>query len=290
MKYFAALIAGCFACAAQDSTSIALSNGVQIQVSADFGHPTGEEALTVEMARASGDSFYRIFRDQNHLVVFAYELVVNLGAGGDSLLVTARSAGDDFARRYPNADSGKPSPTLSAPRELGPLTTGRSATLQLFEVPGMGLSVSETIRVKMNQDVRTSGAFHFSGVQVFVEKNLVSGAPPASAVAGRFAMFYIPGRGGYFFSTQPVADRPFINAGTIDGDHMDFSIDNEMFHVTADAPIAGGRESSGLWVYHDPSYKPDGKWTLDLRGAVTAQSAGDVFFNAASDTLAWWLR
>ncbi len=289
MKYLAALMAGCFACAAQDSTTIALSNGVQIQLSANFGHPTGEETLTVEMARASGDSFYRIFRDQNHLVVFAYELVVDLGAGGDSLLVTAKSAGDDFARQYPNADSGKPSPTLSQPRELGPLATGREATLQLFEVPGMGLSVSETIRVKMNQEGK-AGAFRFSGVQVFVDKNLVSGPPPASAVAGRFAMFYIPGRGGYFFSTQPVADRPFLNAGTIDADHMDFSIDNQMFHVTADAPIMGRAESSGLWVYHDASYKPEGKWTLDLRGATTVQSAADAFFDAASDTLAWWLR
>ena len=246
--------------------------------------------LTVEMVRASGNSFYRIFWDQNHLAVYAYELAVDLGAGGDSLLVTAKPAEDEFASRYLHADAGKPVPSLSAEQDLGPLASGRSATLALFEIPGVGLTVSETIQAKMNQSGGAGGALHFAGIQVFVEKNLVSGPAPKASVSGRFAMFYIPGRGGYFFSTQPVPNRAFLNAGSIDRNHMDFSLDNETFHVIANAPIITQSESSGLWVFHDASYKPSGTWTLDLRSPAITQSAPDAFFAAASDTLSWWLQ
>lgn len=289
IEHVAALIAVGLSCAAQDTTTVGLSNGVQIEVTASFGHPTGEETLTVEMARASGNSFYRIFRDQNHLAVYAYELVVDLGAGGENLMVNAKPVEDAFGHRYANADGGKPVPSLPTEHELGPLASGQSATLTLFEIPGMGLAISETIKAKLNQSGGAGGALHFAGIQVFVEKKLISGPAPKASVSGRFAMFYIPGRGGYFFSTQPVPDRAFINAGSIDGKHLDFSLDNETFHVTADAPIVTQSESSGLWVYHDAAYVPSGTWTLDLHGTTTAQSAADAFFTAASDTLNWWL-
>src|ERR1700733_1690311 len=103
----------------QISSLISGSNGVQIEITADLGKPTGQEQLTVEMARASGNSFYRIFRDQNKLAVFAYELTVDLASGGNALVATAKPVENEFAARYPNADAGKPVPSLSADHPLG---------------------------------------------------------------------------------------------------------------------------------------------------------------------------
>ena len=296
--HFAALVASAVACAAQESSTIALSNGARIEVTAGFGHPTGEETLTVEMARASGNSFYRIFWDQNHLAVYAYELALDLAPGGDRVLAAAKPAEEEFASHYPNADAGKPVPTLSEVHDLGPLGSGQSATLGLFEIPGVGLAVSETLQVKLNQSGGTGGPLRLAGIQVFADKNagkgtereLVSGPAPKASVAGRYVMFYIPGRGAYFFSAEPVSDRAFVEAGSVDHNQMDFSIDNEAFHVTADAPILTQPESGDVWVYHDPAYKPSGNWTLDLTGATTAQSAENAFFTAASDSLSWWLE
>lgn len=285
----AALVAGCFACAAQDNSTIVLSNGAQIEAAASFGHPTGEQTLNVEMARSSGNSFYRIFWDQNHLAVFAYEIAVDLTAGGDRLLATAKPVEDEFAHLYPDADAGKPVPTLSSDHDLGPLATGESATIPLFNIPGMGLDVSDAIRVKLNQSGGGAGPLRFSGLQIATDREQISGTGRAS-VSGRYAMFYIPGRGAYIFSAQPVAGRGFIDAGIITGTRMDFSIDNESFHVTAGEPILTRPESGDVWVYHDAGYRPSGNWTLQLSGANTAQSAADTFFTAASDSLGWWLR
>ena len=71
--------------AAADSENVTLSNGIQMSIHTTLGKPTGQTSVVIEMERASGDSFFRIFRDQNHLAVFAYELEV------------ARSGADGFA-------------------------------------------------------------------------------------------------------------------------------------------------------------------------------------------------
>ena len=280
MKACAGLIFA-LACHAQISSTVSLNNGVRLQVSADLGHPTGQEQITVEMSRASGNSFYRIFWDQNHLAVYAYELAVDLTPDGKALRVSAKMATDEFARRYPNADAGKPVPTLTEDRELGTLASGQSANLGLFEIPGMGLAVSETIHVIIGGEAG-GGALRLSGLRVATDDKLIAG-PAGGAVAGRYAMFYIPGRGGFFFSTEPVPGRAFVKAGIYDGTRMSFTVDNIDYECLADRPIRNG--GGELWVLHDASYQPAGTWTLDLQ-----RPGREQFFVAASDSLGWWLQ
>src|ERR1700727_933455 len=115
MRLFLILVfAAC--CNAQVSARVSLSNGTQVSIAtrADNGTPV---TLKTSLAPASGDSFYRIFRDENNLAVFAYELEVARTADGQNFRVTARAATEAFAVKYPNADGGKPTPTLSSPLE-----------------------------------------------------------------------------------------------------------------------------------------------------------------------------
>ena len=262
---------------AQLSSSISLSNGVGIDVSANLGQPTGQQTLTVEMARASGNSFYRIFWDQNHLAVYGYELQVELTTGGNALTAVAKPAGDQFAARYPNADAGKPVPTLSADQILGPLGSGQSATLDLFEIPGMGLHLTETVRVQFGAETG-GGALKFSSLRVAIDQKQVAGPAPGS-VAGRYAMFYLPGRGGFFFATEPAPG--FAKTGAIDGNRMRFTVDNVEYDCVSTAPIHG--TGGDLWVLHDASYKPEGNWTH-----ARDQLEREDFFMAAADSLGWW--
>ena len=278
----------------QVSSLINVSNGVQLEVAADFGKPTGQQQLTVEMARASGNSFYRIFRDQNKLTVFAYELKVDLASGGQALVATAKPVENEFAARYPNADAGKPVPTLSADHTMGPLNSGDSAFLGLFEIPGMGVKLTDTVRVKLNVNANAgkAGSLRLAGAQVSMNGQRVSGPSPPASVTGKFLMIYLPGRGGYFFSLEPVTGLPFVNAGTIEGRRMKFTVDNANFECTATQPILANSESDGangqVWLYHDPSYVPEGNWTQDPHSPARSESEG--FFTAAADSLGWWLR
>ena len=287
MKFATVLMAASLVALGQASSLITISNGVQLEVTADFGKPTGQEQLAVEMARASGNSFYRIFRDQNKLTVFAYELRLDLASGGDALTATAKPAEDEFAARYPNADGGKPVPTLSAEHALGPLNSGQTAFLDLFEIPGMGIKLTDTVRVKLNQSTGGAGPLRLAGLRVTLNRLPISGAPPPSAVVGKFVMFYLPGRGGFFLSSEPVEGRPFVNAGTIEGARMRFTVDNDNYECTASQPILPNAANGQVWVFHDPAYVPEGNWTQDPH---RSSAGAEQFFTAGSDSLGWWLR
>ena len=284
MKRGAALLLWIAYAAAQTST-ISLSNGVKIEVSTSLGLPTGQQSISVEMVRASGDSFYRIFRDQNHLAVFAYELAFDLL--NDRLRVTGRPAETAFAARYSSADGGKPVPTLMSEQQIGLLSSGQKAEIGLFQLEGMGLKVIDTIHMLIDEH-NESGHIRLVGLHVSMNNTPLHGAG-AFPVSGRYAMFYIPGHGGFFFSTEAVAGRPFMAAGSIDRDRMTFTIDNETYDVTASAPILSNPDSSALWVYHDPNYRPAGTWTQNRDTASAKHSAASDFFVAASDSLDWWL-
>jgi len=237
------------------------------------------------MARAGGNSFYRIIRDQNQLAVYAYQLVFDLSGNGSAVMATAQPYDNQFVERFPYADAGKPTPTLSAPAALGPITSGHSARIDLFSIPGMGLEVSETISVRIDHPSR-GGSLRFSGLNVFLNGKQVAGGQQQS-VSGRFAMFYVPRHGAYFFATSDPG-HGFLKSGTISGDRMSFTIDNDQYDAYAGSPILGTQAPSGdLWVLHDPDYRPGGSWTAHRDSNV---SPTDQFFAAASDSLSWWLK
>lgn len=270
---------------AQDASTITLDNGVEIHVDANFGQPTGQENLTVQMVRGEPDHFYRIFRDQNQLAVYAYELSFDLSGNGAAVGATAQPYGEHFIQQFPLADGGKPTPTLAEPRPIGPLGGGQAATLDLFEIPGVGLHVTETISVQMDAR-RVPGPLRFTDLEITVNGKIIPVAEQLP-VSGQFVMFYLPGRGGYFFSLSDPG-HGFLKAGTIDGERMKFSVDNDSYECAASQPILTRPSSGEVWVLHVPDYKPGGNWTTHPRSGQT-RPAEDQFFAAASDSLSWWL-
>ena len=264
----------------QASSTISLSNGATLRIHTTFGKP--------EMAPASGNSFYRIFRDQSSLFVYAYELAVDRPAEGHEFRLTIKPAGDAFAAQFPNADGGKPTPTLSEPRQLPPLTSGKSASIDVFELPGTGEKVVDTVELEIDAGSKTAGGqLRFDGLKVSAGQKVISTAQ-AQAVGGRYVMFYLPGRGGYFFATEAPPGYAFVQAGSIDGAHLRFTMENEAFDCTADARILAGADSGEVWVYHDPHYRPQGNWTEPL-DEPAAPRQEPQFFAAGANTLGWWI-
>jgi hypothetical protein len=285
------LLAAVIAALAQVSSNVALSNGVQLTIDARTadGSPV---ALKANLEPASGDSFYRIFRDENNLAVFAYELMVTRTPDGRQFRVTARAATLDFAARFPNADGGKPTPTLSSLLESPLLGSGDKFVIPIPTDPGLAQTLTDTVRIRLNQPGATADAgsdpsaqIRFSALKVSINNQPASPAGAGSVVAGRFAMFYIPGRGGYFFSTAEVVQPPFAQVGIVDGKHLKFDVDNDVYDCVSGASILAHSERGQLWVYHDANYKPAGNWTNS-----DPESSRQEFFTAAADSLQWWLQ
>lgn len=281
------LLAAAGFCYAQVTAAVSLSNGIQVSIAthSDNGTPV---ALNVSLEPASGDSFYRIFRDENHLAVFAYELQVTRTSDGKNFRVIAKPATDAFAARFPDADGGKPTPTLSTTLESPPLGSGEEFIIPIPTAPELGQQLSDTARVLMNEHEELPAGtpeIQFSGLKVFIQGRLVSPPDSGTDVTGRYTMFYLPGHGAYFFSASASEPPPFLAAGLVKGKNLTFNVDNEMYDCTANEPILVHASSGQLWVYHDPNYKPAGNWTkTDL------QSSREEFFTAAADSIKWWLR
>jgi hypothetical protein len=278
----------------QASSTLSLDNGLRLSINASLGVPAESAPLKINMFRATGDSFYRVFRDQNDLAIFAYELEVSRGSGEDEFSLTAKPAEDAFASRFPGTDGGKPVPTLSTSQEFV-LTSGGIAEIGLFALEGQGLRVVDVARVALIQpgvaevvspSDEPSTLFRFSGLQVSIDGTPVKPGF-GGTVIGKYAMFYIPGRGAYFFSTDAAPPGSFTKAGSVDHDRMRFTLDNEVFDCAADAAILTGPDAGEIWVYHDPGYKPTGDWTTLRRDPE--QVAFEHPFAAAADSLQWWL-
>jgi hypothetical protein len=282
------VLAAAACCRAQVSSQVMLSNGVQVTIAtrSDNGTPS---AFKTSLEPASGNSFYRIFRDENNLAVFAYELEVTRTSDGQNFKVTAKAATADFATRFPNADGGKPTPTLSSVLESPLLASGELFDIPVPVNPGLDQKLNDNVRIVLAQRGGTSTAasaqIRFSALKVSVNGKPASPSESGSDVAGHYAMFYIPGHGGYFFSPEASEPLPFQQVGVVDGKHLTFVVDNDTYDCTARVQILVQSERGELWVYHDPNYKPGGNWTKsDL------SNSRDEFFTAASDSLHWWVQ
>ena len=93
MRAIAAMILmPALSCIAQVSARVSLSNGVELRIGVKDWERAGGNDLKVELAPASGNSFYRIFRHQSNLAVFAYEVMVSRAAGREEFQITAKPA------------------------------------------------------------------------------------------------------------------------------------------------------------------------------------------------------
>ena len=290
MIRFSLLLLTFAACFAQDSSRVSLSNGVQLTITtrSDNASPV---ALKTSLEPATGNSFYRIYRDENNLAVFAYEMEVARTSDGENFRVTAKAATEAFAVKFPNADGGKPTPTLSAPLVSPLLHSGEQFSIPIPSNPGLGQNLTDTVQLSLGQrgalnaSAQTSAQIRLAGLKVYIQGKSASPTGAGADVAGRYAMFYIPGHGGYFFSNEPVDEKPFVQGAVVDGRHLTFTIDNETYDCTATAPILIHADRGQLWVYHDPNYKPAGNWTKsDLANSK------DEFFTAAADSVQWWVN
>ena len=291
MRIFATLLAlQLTTCFAQNSSTISLGNGIRLKVTVGTGNDT-PDPLKVEMTAATGNSIYRILHDDSGLAVWAYELVVERLPDGDHFQMIVKPAGQEFAAKFPNADGGKPTPTFTIPIESQTLGVGGTFTIDIPTNPGLFEHRTDTVEVQpdpLGRSGSQSGKqaaplIRFADLIVSINGKAIRATGLGAMVYGPYAMFYIPNRGGYFFSTQPVTSRPFVQVGNVDRNKLRFTIDQEDYDCTSAANILMQSEQGQLWVYHDPQYKPGGN------SAKSNPKSSAEFFAASSDSLNRWL-
>jgi len=152
--------------------------------------------------------------------------------------------------------------------------------------------MADVVQVQLNsrgalpEGAQSAAQLRFAALRVRADGKLLSSGGGGALVAGRYVMFYVPGHGGYFFSTEPVTELPFAKIGDADGMKLQFTLENQAYDCESDERILLKSERGEVWVYHDPNYRPAGNWTK----SDTHEGSRDEFFTAASDSLNWWLH
>ena len=249
-------------------------------------------ALKTSLEPATGNSFYRIFRDENNLAVFAYELEVARTADGLNFRVTAKAATEAFATRFPNADGGKPTPTLSSPLESPLLNSGekvhhprpfqsraRTEPHRYGPDPAGPARSGERWRGEL-------GADSFRGPESLHPRKVGDPFRRRRRCVGSIRHVLYP-RTRRLFLLQRARGSAAVRTGGGGGRQASDASPSTMKPTIAPRarPILVHADRGQLWVYHDPNYKPAGNWTKAIRANVK-----DEYFTAASDSMQWWLR
>jgi len=278
-------------CLAQPSSTL-LGNGIRLKVTVNTGN-SDPDPLKVDMKTAAANSVYRILHDESGLAVFAYELVVDRLGDGDRFQIVAKPAGAEFAARFPDADGGKPTPTFPRQVESAPLNAGGKFTIEVPTQPGLFQHRIDTVEVQPDpqdggtaarkQPAQSEALIRFTGLRVAINGELIPASGAGKLVSGPYVMFYIPKRGGYFFSARSVDSKPFVQIGTVEQNRLKFVIENDEFDCASITPILTQSDGGQIWVYYDRDFKPADK------GSKSSSKSRDEFFIAASDTLSGWL-
>ena len=243
------------------------NNGIRVNITARAGSfPMGEFGHGVRVR--DNEAIYREFTEKKR-VVFAYTIEVRPLPQKGRLQVTIKPTGSEYARMGGNAEAA----TFTTLRELPPMWSGDKVTIDVLENPSTGQKITDTIEVFADAPrVDASEGIRFSGTRVVLNGKLITNNENGGVSGDGIVMFYIPGRGSYFFSREPVPGYEFAKVGVVVGRRMDFVWNGERYEVHSDTDISNARE---LWVLHDPR-KPTGKWFEKHEDAFLQAAAGGM--------------
>lgn len=77
-----------------------------------------------------------------------------------------------------------------------------------------------------------------------------------SRAAGSLVWFYLPNKGFFLLSLVPRTGYDFRRIGVIDNNKITFRSDGVKYEMISEQPILPFAGAWGLWVLHDPKYRP----------------------------------
>ena len=267
-------ILSCSAAASAQVLGVGFSNGTSLQIRTEVGG-AGYQVSSAGMV-VVGDpdnTVHRMVMDHAGKIVFAYDLEARVA--GHELTLRVKPLDPAYEQRlraekwFPKdnpLDNNGRLFSFARVRELPGVHAGDTVRLDLLANPTTGDKITDLIQPSLRalkvvpQDDPGRDEFQFARIRISIEGKPVTQEPLTSAsLTGAAAMIYLPGRGGYFFSREPVTSYGFQRIGNVVGNQLWFTIGKEQFFIASEQPILKHANTETVWVYHDPSYKPSGR-------------------------------
>ncbi len=251
---------------------VGFPNGTSLKIRTQVGG-AGYQVSSAGMVVVDANTVHRMVMDNSGKIVFAYDLEAHLV--GHELTLRVKPLDQNYEQRlrreswFPKGsplDNNGRLYSFAKMREVPGVHAGDTVSLDLLSNPTTGDKITDLIQASLqslntpHQENAGADEFQLSRIRISIDGKPVTQDPATSAsLTGAAAMIYLPGRGGYFFSREPVASYGFQRIGNVVGNQLLFTLGKELFMVMSEQPILKNAGASQVWVYHDPGYKPRGR-------------------------------
>jgi hypothetical protein len=217
--------------------------------------------------------FHRLLMDRNGLIFFGYDIRIEQDAREDSftlhVLPLSTKGTHELAKLLQNnkqsTGARKTVPTFTEERTIPSLRPGKRATIDVLVDPETGEKIMDVIELTRDKPAPLAGqasapassepVFVFSLPRIMLNGSLL--AEPGATSMGKFAVLYIPGKGGYFFSLKQPPRYSFQRTATIENNRLYFTLDGDSFELVCASDILPGVNHAKIWIFHDPRFKPN---------------------------------
>ncbi len=217
---------------------------------------------------------HRVLTDAQQNVVFGYDLWVNSDPITRKFKLAVLPADEAFRRTFLKDNTPlQPEGTFATfPKSTTPQTLddGDAVSLELLVNQESGVRIVDVVSVTFDRTKLHEGTFESApkdftldavslGVKNYslvINGTLMNKSKSSIGFSGALLWFYVPERGRFIFSLVPREGYEFEKIAVLDGNKIEFTVDNEKYEWLSSESILPTGGTWNLWVLRDRNYTP----------------------------------
>ncbi|MGI8995802.1 MAG: hypothetical protein ACR2GW_03925 [Pyrinomonadaceae bacterium] len=232
--------------------------------------------LVSQVLADDGNVIHRLLVDEQGVLVFGYDLVVEPLAANKTFKVSARPLARQFEARLRersvNAPRTSQTPftfsTLTNATDIQTVADGETFALDLLINEQLGLKIVDYVKVAAEKSrlfapgaappardfAITNVELAVNNYQLHIDGDALRTASARRSCTGALVWFSLPERGRFIFSLAPHEGYNFQKLGMIEDNKISFTWKGVRYEWISETPIVGSGGAWNLWVLHDPDY------------------------------------
>lgn len=272
-----------------------LTNKTAVSFEPQASLPTGKALASGfssfrQLTRATGENqVVRLLIDETNAVIFGYELTVEQQSSNKFRLKFAPLP-DNFAlpvfagQKASLSGNRRKTVLLTLPEIVSDqiVEDADKLTVNLLFHPQLKIRIDDVIRVSAIRE-RLEPPFvvprdltvddlelAIKNLKLNLNDQPFATGRTSRAYTGSLIWFYVPQKGFFMLSLAPREGYDFRKIGVINRNKITFRINGENYELTSEEPILPANGTWGLWVLHDPKYRPPFLAPVDENYQTTA--------------------
>jgi hypothetical protein len=230
--------------------------------------PLGSQAVADH-----NQTIHRVLRDNDGRFVFGYDLWINADPTTKQFKISVKPLDLELQNTLRANNQTLPVEIISTfpkPTEPQILDDGAEFSLDLLINKNTGVKIIDIVKVTFNRlrlendrpGIRARDftldavALEMKEYSLLVNDNLIATGKSKTGCAGTVLWIYIPNRGRFIFSLFPREGYSFQKTGTIAGNKIEFTLNDDHYQWLSSSPIVKEEGAWNLWVLHDAQYSP----------------------------------